>query len=100
MNAPLPSLLGVKRSFEFEVGSVVTAQRNLGFRMLKMSGFCSLGQPALESSKRRRGTGRITVDAREKGLTVCMMHYALTNLQGTELGWGLWRKSSNAEGVG
>ncbi len=53
--------------------------------MLNMSGFCSLGQPALESSKRRRGTGRITVDAREKGLTDYMMHHALANLQGTEL---------------
>jgi hypothetical protein len=54
-----------------------------------MSGFCSLGQPALESSKTppptHRGTGRITVDAREKGLTGRMMHHAASYLQGTVL---------------
>ena len=54
-------------------------------RMLKMSGFCSLGQASLESSKTppptHRGTGRITVDAREKGLTACMMHYEGPSLQ-------------------
>ena len=54
-----------------------------------MSGFCSLDQPALESSKTppptHRGTGRITVDAREKGLTVRIMHQIRAFLQGTVL---------------
>ena len=44
-----------------------------------MSGFYSFDRPALESSKTppptHRGTGRITVDAREKGLTKRIMHY-------------------------
>jgi len=52
-----------------------------------MSGFCSLGQPALVSSKTppptHRGTGRITVDAREKGLTACIMQQPKGFVQGT-----------------
>jgi len=71
------------------VGSVVTAQRKLGFGCSKLSGFCSLGQPALESSKTppptHRGTGRITVDAREKGLTGVMMPLGPCYMQGTAL---------------
>jgi len=54
-----------------------------------MSGFCSLGQPALVSSKTppptHRGTGRITVDAREKGLTARIMHQSMVYMQGTVL---------------
>jgi|GEM_PF-7104170 len=54
-----------------------------------MSGFCSLGRPALESSKTppptHRGTGRITVDAREKGLTEGMMHQPTGYMQGKVL---------------
>ena len=60
--------------------------------MLKMSGFCVVViRPALESSKTPppcvRGRGRITVDAREKGLTGAMMHYRRNGLQGRLLGY-------------
>jgi hypothetical protein len=84
---------GVSKEALIEVGSVVTAAAKARIRMLKMSGFCSLGRPALESSKTppptHRGTGRITVDAREKGLTGVMMPLGPCYMQGTALYPGL-----------
>jgi hypothetical protein len=59
--------------------------------MLKMSGFCSLSQACSRIIQTpppaHRGAGRITVDAREKGLTPCILHYAMNTCKEGAFCW-------------